>query len=164
MSVACYVAFQAVGEGLLASVFFSAVDSARRPALERAVLAVVRPAWSLAREARGKRRSECGAVAVTGVEGEGRTAVWLAQAGVCHAVVLERETGAELAANFLSVFAQVLGEHVKGGALETFLVKPDEGVILLEKFLPCGQLLVLQTNLIKHLKKEADSLIVQKVA
>jgi hypothetical protein len=68
----------------------------------------------------------------------------------------------ELSLNFLLVFSSLLAEQSKGGAQETFLVKPDEALTLLEKFLPCGQLLVLHPNLIKHLKKEADS--VQKVA
>ena len=90
--------------------------------------------------------------------------MWLGAAGVCHAVVCEPDVNLDLAVNFLQVFSAVLAEHVKGGALETFLVKPDEALILLEKFLPCGQLLVLQSNLIKHLKKEADAIVGQKVA
>jgi hypothetical protein len=88
--------------------------------------------------------------------------VWLGSAGVCHVVVCDKETNLELALNFLVVFSTLLGEQSKGGVTETFSVKPDEVLTLLEKFLPCGQLLVLHTNLIKHLKKEADS--VQKVA
>jgi hypothetical protein len=36
-----------------------------------------------------------------------------------------------------------------------FAVKPDEALILLERFLPAGQLLVLSNNLIKDLKKSA---------
>jgi hypothetical protein len=161
MSVSCYLACQAVGEGLLMSVFFGASEGMARGERERRVVDTVRPCWALAREARGRRRQEHGVVPLGD---EGRVAVWHAAAGVCHVVVCDPDVNLDLAVNFLQVFSSVLAEHVKGGALETFLVKPDEALILLEKFLPCGQLLVLQNNLIKHLKKEADAIVGQKVA
>ena len=161
MSVSSYLACQATGDGLLMSVFFVATDTAQRGERERQIVNAVRPCWAMAREARGKRRHEHG---VVGVGDDGRLAVWLAAAGVCHIVVCDSDANLDLAVNFLHVFSSVLAEHVKGGALETFLVKPDEALILLEKFLPCGQLLVLQSNLIKHLKKEADAIVGQKVA
>ncbi len=160
MSVSCYLACQATGEGLLMSVFFGAAEAVERGGWERRVVDTVRPCWALAREARGRRRQGHGVVPV----GEGRVAVWLAAAGACHIIVCDADVNLDLAVNFLQVFSSVLAEHVKGGALETFQVKPDEALILLEKFLPCGQLLVLQSNLIKHLKKEADAIVGQKVA
>ncbi len=161
MAVSSYSAFHATGDGLLMSVFFNAADTAQRNEREKLIVEAVRPCWALAREARGVRRMEHGVVPVGD---DGRLAAWLAAGSVCHIVVCNSDVNLDLAVNFLQVFSSVLGEHAKGGALEIFSVKPDEALILLEKFLPCGQLLVLQSNLIKHLKKEADAVIGQKVA
>lgn len=90
--------------------------------------------------------------------------VWHAANNVCQAVWTRRESllNVQIASLFLQTFALLLAEHAKGGAMETYLVKPDEILVMLEKLLPCGQLLPLSTSLAKHCKKEADQVIMSK--
>ena len=163
MSCLGYVAFQLGTPELLMESFFGRLGP-DAPLRGRDVVAAVRPCWEFAREAavRGggaKKKTEQGAMP----SADGRfTLLWHGAAGVCHALVCQRSCNADLGLNFLQVFASVLADHAKGGALETFQVKPDEALVLLDKFLPSGQLLVLSNNLIRHLKKEADAVIIQK--
>ena len=168
MSCFGYVAFQATSPEVLLSCFYSNLAGHSRVAL--GYVQQVLPCWEFAREAavrggeaakRKTRNQEHGILPVA--KGE-LVAVWSALPGdVCHMVLCNRETSVEIALNFLTVFGAVLADHCKGGARETFVVKPDEALILLDQFLPSGQLLVLSNALIKHLKVQADTMILQKV-
>ena len=164
MAAHAYVAFQQGAPAVLFSAFFSGLSAASsEPQSQRAarLVASVSPAWTFSRQAAARHRAERGVVPVR--EGdETRVAVWHAAANVCHVVVCEPSANVELALNFLQVFAAVLADHCKGGAMETFLVKPDEAMVLLGKFLPLGRFLVLTSALAKDLKQESDMIILDK--
>lgn len=106
-----------------------------------------------------RRKTESGVLSMD----DGSVALWHGAVGVCHVLVASLDINVDLGLNFLAVFAAVLADHCKGGALETFQVKPDEAMVLLDKFLPSGELLVLNVHLIKELKKNADQIILQKL-
>ncbi len=114
---------------------------------------------------------------------------------LCHALLMEEEASTGLALNLLQMLHAVLVldavpssltarnltvpkvEHSKA-VTDTFVLKPEEALVLLEKFLPAGeagwhfcrgpmtcstgQPLVLSAHLIKHLKREADATILSK--
>ena len=172
MSAYAYIAFQLGSPEILLHWFFSnleplpAVEGSNAGEASRDVaqyVAAVAPSWKFSRQAvaRGgsKKKPELG---VQPLPAQGRVALWYGAANVCHVLVCDVQVNVELGINFLQVFAAVLADHCKGGATETFLVKPDEAMVLLDKFLPCGRLLVLCTNLIKELKLQADLIIMDK--
>jgi hypothetical protein len=86
MSVSSYTAFS--GESsLLLSVFYQVNDTAARSERETLIIDTVRPCWTLSLAARGKKKREYG---VVNVGNDGRVAVWLGAAGVCHVLVCDK--------------------------------------------------------------------------
>mmetsp|Transcript_21564 Transcript_21564/g.30147 ORF Transcript_21564/g.30147 Transcript_21564/m.30147 type:complete len:215 (-) Transcript_21564:65-709(-) len=93
--------------------------------------------------------------------------VWKQLNMACYTLVLEEDENRVLASQFLSALPRVLDEHFKkpglaGNPKEVIATKMDEVGVLVHTFLPNGQLLFMSPYLIRHLKKEADTILLAK--
>jgi hypothetical protein len=90
--------------------------------------------------------------------------VWQ-QFGRCAMVVVADAQGVNvsLAAHFLCVFAAALVEHFGSFAVfaspQQLLAKPEDAYVLLDAFLPAGQLSYVRGNLVRVLLREAQALL-----
>ena len=89
--------------------------------------ASVRPAWDFAIKAavrgNGGGRKKSQSVEFSGILPlrDEQIAVWLGVGSICHVLICDADANVDLCINFLQVFASVLADHMKGGALELFL-------------------------------------------
>lgn len=158
-----YVAFQLSSPELLASVFFWKNDETR-PQIEAALVKEAKKHWLVQRDCYASSKSrKKGDGVMSGVfpfvesgVGGSSCCVWLAQGSVvCHAMVLSSSaTSVQMALATLTTYHALLSEHAtkSSSCVETFLLKPEEALLLLEKLAPQGQLLVLTPALIRHIQ------------
>eukprot|EP01112_Ceratiomyxa_fruticulosa_P009650 TRINITY_DN2526_c0_g2_i1.p1 TRINITY_DN2526_c0_g2~~TRINITY_DN2526_c0_g2_i1.p1 ORF type:complete len:223 (+),score=35.89 TRINITY_DN2526_c0_g2_i1:69-671(+) len=100
--------------------------------------------------------------------------LWRRALGALYTLVIESDENRLLASNFLSLFGKVLSDHFKlisvksGGPSSSninpqnpslgltptseFFMRPEEVIVLLQHYLPNGQLLFLSTQFSKHVK------------
>lgn len=110
--------------------------------------------------------------------------VWrfIPQFAAVASMVLQDGESLGMAAHVLAVICRVMCEQTSSGGSssamssstrasgktpqavrkELFETRPDEAVILLEHFLPSGQLVILSSSYSKHLRKEAEALMSSK--
>jgi len=81
-------------------------------------------------------------------------------------ILCDQDENVSLAHYFLNLFPKVIDEHFKKPGIsmfpKEFLLKLEEFLLLLHTFLPNGQLLFANSQLIKYLKKETDTLLLSK--
>jgi len=87
--------------------------------------------------------------------------LWHQVQAVAYVLICYEEENRALGINFLQNFPKELSEYYKTNMATDqgmeFFSRPEEVLILLQSFLPNGQLLFITPNLAKHLKKEAES-------
>jgi len=87
--------------------------------------------------------------------------LWHQVQSVAYVLICDEDENRALGINFLQNFPKELSEYYKANnqtdqGME-FFSRPEEVLILLQSFLPNGQLLFITPNFAKHLKKEAES-------
>jgi len=87
---------------------------------------------------------------------------------VCTAYILicEEDENRLLASQFLNIFTKAIDDHFKKpgvcGYPKEFLSRVEEFLVLMNVFLPNGQLLFISTPFAKYLRKEAESMLFSK--
>jgi len=86
--------------------------------------------------------------------------LWKQVQRVALVVICEVDENQYLAANFLTLFANLLMDQYKSANILTkpkeLLNKPEEMLMLLQTYLPNGQLLFISDQYAKHLRREFD--------
>jgi len=77
---------------------------------------------------------------------------------VAYTLILELEENRALATQFLGALPRIFSDLTKkpSSTGSEFFNRPEEAIILINSFLPNGQLLFMTPNLAKHLRKEVD--------
>eukprot|EP01098_Paradermamoeba_levis_P015994 TRINITY_DN8406_c0_g4_i1.p1 TRINITY_DN8406_c0_g4~~TRINITY_DN8406_c0_g4_i1.p1 ORF type:complete len:217 (-),score=69.69 TRINITY_DN8406_c0_g4_i1:4-654(-) len=92
--------------------------------------------------------------------------VWKRVNNTSYTMICEEEENAVLAANFLSLFIKVLNEHFKftpaTSNTKEMMMKPEEVLVLLQNYLPSGQLLFINSSFARFLKKEVEFVLMSK--
>eukprot|EP01094_Clydonella_sp_ATCC50884_P028626 TRINITY_DN8648_c0_g1_i1.p1 TRINITY_DN8648_c0_g1~~TRINITY_DN8648_c0_g1_i1.p1 ORF type:complete len:199 (-),score=76.51 TRINITY_DN8648_c0_g1_i1:279-875(-) len=86
--------------------------------------------------------------------------VWHYEANTCFTLVCERDESRLRAKNVLELLCCVIQQHTKNPNVlknpEELLQAPEEMYAMLDKFLPCGELLLMSTPYARQLKRELD--------
>jgi len=92
--------------------------------------------------------------------------LWKQIFNTTYVLICEKDENRALGVHFLSVFIKMIDDHFKKPGISAqpkeYLSKPEDFIGLLQTFLPNGQLLFMNNQFIKHLKKEAEVLILAK--
>jgi hypothetical protein len=147
-------------------------DQLRKEREQRIVSAVRLQALRLARNDQGMLSSTVASQAKPGkLEGVYRVpagalftrpkvVLWRCFQKTVFILVCEPEENRYLASSFLVIFATLLNDHYKNEQVLTkpkeVLQKPEITLLLLQSYLPSGQLLFLNDSLLKHLRKEFE--------
>jgi len=91
-----------------------------------------------------------------------KVVLWRKTKNVAYTLICEEDENPALGSYFLESFPNVLSEYYKKTTPSStlgmeFFLRPEEVLVLLQSFLPNGQLLFISPNLSKHLKKEAEN-------
>eukprot|EP00743_Colponemidia_sp_Colp-15_P007675 GILK01008308.1.p1 GENE.GILK01008308.1~~GILK01008308.1.p1 ORF type:complete len:203 (-),score=11.93 GILK01008308.1:82-690(-) len=91
---------------------------------------------------------------------EPKFVVWQQSDSIAYTLICEPYENLLLANNFISLFITTLRDHFRVGptVLATEIVShPDDILVFLSHFLPCGQLLFTNLHLAKHLASVAEA-------
>jgi len=92
--------------------------------------------------------------------------LWKLVHSCAYTLICEVDENRLLASNFLELFPSILNEHFKNPQISAqpkeFLVKPEEVLLPLHHFLPNGQLLFMNQQLLKQLKRDVDDILMSK--
>eukprot|EP01119_Soliformovum_irregulare_P000727 TRINITY_DN10538_c0_g1_i1.p1 TRINITY_DN10538_c0_g1~~TRINITY_DN10538_c0_g1_i1.p1 ORF type:complete len:217 (+),score=28.77 TRINITY_DN10538_c0_g1_i1:1-651(+) len=95
-----------------------------------------------------------------------KSVLWKQVQTVAYVLICDEGENRLLAAHFIQLFIKAIDDQFKKPSASAypreFLVRAEEFLVLLHTFLPNGQLLFISPPLIKHLRKEAESLLLSK--
>jgi len=92
--------------------------------------------------------------------------IWRQLLSTVFVIICEPDENRLLASNFLSLLPRILIDNFKNPQLtiqpKEMLLKPEEVLILIQSYLPNGQLLFANGQFVRHLKRDAEAALQAK--